>query len=111
MKFEVVGTLALILIPVIALAQAQSNAPADRATTQGVSRALLQAGIDPRTTSVRVVTTAGHIVYLSGLISSGQLIKAAVSAATKAAPGYRIINNISSGFFDDPNHVSGGITK
>jgi osmotically-inducible protein OsmY len=64
--------------------------------------------VDSRTTSVRVVTTSDHTVYLTGLISDQNLIKAAGAAATQAAPSYKIVNNIKSGFFDDPNHVNGG---
>src|SRR5271156_4356811 len=101
MKLGVFASVALILIPAQAFAQAQSNPPADRATTQNVSRALLQAGNDPRITSVQVITASGHVVYLSGLISNKQLIKTAGAAAAKAAPGYRIVNNIRSSFFDD----------
>jgi osmotically-inducible protein OsmY len=99
------------MFPVAVLAQSQSTAVADRTATQKVLRALAQAGIDPRVTSVQVVTTSDHVVHLSGLISNAQLIKAASTAAAKAAPGYRVVNNIRSSFFDDPNHVSGGITK
>lgn len=111
MKLGVLVFVSGIVLLAQASAQTQSNAPADRTTTQNVSRALVQAGIDPRTTSVQVVTATGHIVYLSGLISSGQLIKTAGAAAAKAAPGYRIVNNIRSSFFDDPSHVSGGVSK
>ena len=92
-------------------AQVQSNGPADTAVTQRVSEALVKAGIDPRTTSVRVITTADHTVYLSGLISNAQTIKLAASAAEKAAPSYRVVNNIHSGFFDDPSHVTGDKMK
>jgi osmotically-inducible protein OsmY len=84
-------------------AQIQSNAPADRATTQDISKALIKAGIDPRTTSVQVKTTSNHVVYLSGLISDPQTIKLAGDVAVRMAPGYRVVNNIRSSFFDDPN--------
>jgi hypothetical protein len=102
---------ALLMLPVAALAQGQSANAADKAATQNVSRALIAAGIDPRVTSVQVVTSSDHVVHLSGLISNVQLIKTASAAAAKAAPGYRIVNNIRSSFFDDPNHVSGDKTK
>jgi hypothetical protein len=100
----------LVLIPQ-AQAQMQSNAPADKAAAQNVAKALVKAGIDPRTTSVRVTTTADHTLYLSGLISDAQVIKLTASAAAKAAPSYRVVNNIHSGFFDDQSHVIGGMTK
>jgi osmotically-inducible protein OsmY len=92
-------------------AQVQSNTPADRAVAQNVSQALVKAGIDPRTTSVRVVTTADHTIYLSGLISNAQTVRLAASAAAKAAPSYRVVNNIHSSFFDDQSHVTGDKTK
>jgi hypothetical protein len=111
MKTKLCVLFALLTMPGMAFAQMQSAAPADRAATQSVSRALIQVGVDPRVTSVQVVTTSDHIVHLSGLISDPRLIKAASDAAAKAAPGYRIVNNIRSGFFDDPRHVTGGMTK
>lgn len=111
MKKPIAISVWLVLLPVSALCQTQSPASADRAAAQNVSRALIQAGIDPRVTSVQVVTTADHVVHLSGLISNVQLIKAASAAAAKAAPGYRVVNTIRSSFFDDPNHVSGDKTK
>ena len=103
--------LLLLALPGCALAQMQSSAPADQAVARAVSGALVKAGIDPRVTSVRVITTSGHVVYLSGLISDRNEIKLAVAAAAKAAPGWRIVNNIHSGFFDDPGHVTGDMTK
>jgi osmotically-inducible protein OsmY len=111
MNFPSATILALLLFVSQAHAQVQSNAPADKAVTRNVSQALVKAGIDPRTTSVQVVTTADHTVYLSGLISNAQTIKLATTAAEKAAPSYRIVNNIHSGFFDDQNHVTGDKTK
>ena len=111
MKASFAAILAMMILTSGAQAQVQSNGPADRAVTQHVSEALVKAGIDPRTTSVRVITTADHTVYLSGLISNAQTIKLAASAAAKAAPSYRIVNNIHSSFFDDPSHVTGDKTK
>jgi hypothetical protein len=111
MRAVITIAVGLFAIPAAALAQAQSPAAADRAATQNVSRALLQAGIDPRVTSVQIVTTSDHVVHLSGLISNTQLIKSASAAAAKAAPGYRVVNTIRSSFFDDPNHVTGDKTK
>ena len=111
MKASFAAILAMMTLTSGAQAQVQSNGPADRAVTQHVSEALVKAGIDPRTTSVRVITTADHTVYLSGLISNAQTIKLAASAAAKAAPSYRVVNNIHSGFFDDPGHVVGDKTK
>lgn len=92
-------------------AQMQSPAAADRAIAQNISNALIKAGIDPRITSVQVITTSDHTVYLKGLISDQNQIKLAASVAAKTAPSWRIVNNINSSFFDDPNHVTGGITK
>jgi osmotically-inducible protein OsmY len=111
MAARILIAVGLLMIPAAAIAEAQSSAAADKAATQNVSRALIQAGIDPRVTSVQVVTTPDDVVHLSGLISNAQLIKAASAAATKAAPGYRVVNNIRSSFFDDPSHVSGDKTK
>ena len=113
MKVHVAAVLAIMMLlsSAEAEAQVQSNGPADMAVTQRVSEALVKAGIDPRTTSVHVITTADHTVYLSGLISNAQTIKLAASAAEKAAPSYRVINNIHSSFFADPNHVTGDKTK
>ena len=111
MRAKIMMAVGLSVLPIAASAQSQSSATADKAATQNVSRALVQAGIDPRVTSVQVVTTSDHVVHLSGLISSVQLVKAASAAAAKAAPGYRVINNIRSSFFDDPNHVTGDKTK
>jgi osmotically-inducible protein OsmY len=89
----------------------QSRVPADQAVQQNISRALIQAGIDPRRTSVQVVTTSDHVVYLSGLISDRDTIKLAGTVATKTAPSWRVVNNIRASFFDDPNHVSADKTK
>jgi len=111
MKARILIAVGLFMSPAAAIAEAQSSATADKAATQNVSRALVQAGIDPRVTSVQVVTTSDHVVHLSGLISNVQLIRAASAAAAKAAPGYRVVNNIRSSFFDDPSHVSGDKTK
>ena len=111
MRARMMIAVGIFALPASAFAQAQSPAAADKAATQNVSHALVQAGIDPRVTSVQVVTTSDHVVHLSGLISNVQLIKAASAAAAKAAPGYRIVNNIRSSFFDDPNHVTGDKTK
>ncbi len=111
MKIHLKIAFAVAVLTSEAHAQIQSSTPADRAVTQNVSQALVKAGIDPRTTSVRVVTTADHTVYLFGLISSSQTIKLAVNAAEKAAPSYRVVNNIHSSFFADPNHVTGDKTK
>ncbi len=111
MKTHLTLAFAIAVLSSEAHAQMQSSAPADRAVTQSVSQALVKAGVDPRTTSVRVVTTADHTIYLSGLIGSSKTIKSAVSAAEKAAPTYRVVNNIRSSFFGDPNHVTGDKTK
>lgn len=111
MKTHLIVAFAIAALSSEAHAQMQSNAPADRAATQTVSQALVKAGVDPRTTSVRVITTADHTIYLSGLISSSQTIKSAVSAAQEAAPSYHVVNNIRSSFFGDPNHVTGDKTK
>jgi hypothetical protein len=104
----VAGTVSL---PIKVSAQVQSSAPGDRAITQNISKALIKAGIDPRTTSVQIITTSTHVVYLSGLISDPQTIKLASVVAARTAPAYRIVNNIRSSFFDDPSHVNGGISK
>jgi osmotically-inducible protein OsmY len=98
-------------VPIQVSAQVQSSAPSDRAIGQNISKALIKAGIDPRTTSVQVITTSTHVVYLSGLISDPQTIKLAGVVAARTAPAYRIVNNIRSSFFDDPSHVNGGISK
>jgi len=111
MRAKIMMAVGLLALPTAASAQSQSSAAADKAATQNVSRALVQAGIDPRVTSVQVVTTSDHVVHLSGLISNVQLIKAASAAAAKAAPGYRVVNTIRSSFFDDPSHVTGDRTK
>ena len=107
------------LVPILALAvvlpslqaQTQSEVAADREISQKISRALTEAGIDPRTTSVKVITTSDHSVYLTGLISNKDKIKLAGDVAAKTAPAFRIVNQIHSSFFDDPNHVSGDKTK
>ena len=102
---------ALLAFASMAQAQKQSDAPADRTVSQNISKALVKAGIDPRTTSVQVVTTADHVVYLKGLISDKDTIKLAGQVAAKTAPSYRIVNQINSSFFDDPSHVNGGMSK
>ena len=92
-------------------AQVQSATAADQTVSKNISQALVAAGIDPRTTSVKVITTSDHTVYLTGLISDQDTIKLAADVAAKTAPDYKIINRIHSSFFDDPNHVSGDKTK
>ncbi len=92
-------------------AQTQSNSPDDQHVLQEISKALAEAGIDSRTTSVKVITTSDHVVYLTGLISNKDTIKLAGDVAAKSAPSFRIVNEIHSSFFDDPNHVSGDKTK
>jgi osmotically-inducible protein OsmY len=89
----------------------QSDAPGDRSVRQQIKKALLDAGIDPRTTSVQVITTSDHIVYLKGLISDKDEIALAGKVAAQTAPNYKIVNKINSSFFDDPNHVTGDKTK
>ncbi|HWD48762.1 MAG TPA: hypothetical protein VG309_02475 [Rhizomicrobium sp.] len=89
----------------------QSRLPADQAVQQNVSRALVKAGIDPRLTSVQVVTTSDHVIYLSGLISDRDTIKLAGTVAAKTAPSWRVVNTIHASFFDDPNHVNADKTK
>ena len=101
----------LVFLTLAARAQTQSPAPADKAVAQMISNALMKAGIDPRTTSVQVITTSDHAVYLTGLIGDQNRIKLAGETAAKAAPSWRVVNNIRSSFFDDPNHVRGGKTK
>jgi len=112
LKASVLGLMLIALMP-SALAQTptQSSAPADKATSKKISQALVKAGIDPRITSVQVITTSNHVVYLKGLISDPNTIKLAGNVAAKTAPNYKIVNQINSGFFDDPNHVDGGQSK
>jgi hypothetical protein len=110
-KYAAILFLLPAAMPGCALAQMQSSAPADRAVARAVSGALVKAGIDPRITSVQVIATSGHVIYLSGLIGDQNTIKLAGAAAAKAAPGWRVVNNIHSGFFDDPSHVTGDMTK
>jgi osmotically-inducible protein OsmY len=105
----VISTLAFSMAA--AQAQQQSGLPADKAVAQTISAALAKAGIDPRTTSVQVITTADHVVYLTGLISDPDRIKLAGTVAAKTAPSWRVINNIRGSFFGDPNHVRGDKTK
>ncbi len=101
----------LFFLVAAAQAQTQSPAPADKAMAQSISNALVKGGIDPRTTSVQIVTTSDHAVYLTGLISDPNRIKLAGDIAAKAAPSWRIVNNIRASFFDDPAHVRGDKTK
>ncbi len=103
--------LAFLLSATAGQAAEQSRLPADQAVQQNVSRALVGAGIDPRRSSVQVVTTSDHVVYLSGLISDRNTISRAGAVAAKAAPSWRIVNNIRASFFDDPNHVNADKTK
>jgi hypothetical protein len=107
----VLSGLSLLLSLRAAQAAEQSRLPADQTVQQNVSRALIQAGIDPRRTSVQVITTSDHVLYLSGLISNRDTIKLASSVAAKTAPSWRIVNNIRASFFDDPNHVNADKTK
>ena len=104
-------SLSLILLLPSMQAQTQSSSPADQEISQKISKALAEAGIDSRTTSVKVVTTSDHSVYLTGLISDKDKIKLAGDVAAKTAPTFRIFNQIHSSFFDDPNHVTGDKTK
>jgi hypothetical protein len=101
----------LLLSVVSVQAAEQSRLPADQAVQQNVSRALVKAGIDPRLTSVKVVTTSDHVIYLSGLISDRNTIKLAGVVAARTAPSWRVVNTIHASFFDDPNHVDADKTK
>jgi hypothetical protein len=103
--------LSLILLQPFVQAQTQSSSPADQELSQKISKALAEAGIDGHTTSVKVITTSDHVVYLTGLISNKDTIALAGNIATKTAPSCRIVNQIHSSFFDDPNHVTGDKTK
>lgn len=103
--------LSLLLSLADVQAAEQSRTPADLAIQQNISRALIEAGIDPRRTSVQVVTTQDHVIYLNGLISNRETIKLAGSVAAKTAPSWRVVNNIRGSFFDDPNHVNADKTK
>lgn len=109
---KALAVISILIIPsAAAQAQQQSGAPADRAMAQNISSALIKAGIDPRTTSVQVITTSDHAVYLIGLISDPERVKLAGTVAAKTAPSWRVVNNIHTSFFDDPNHVRGDKTK
>lgn len=110
LKLFVTGFALIALLPALS-AQTQSSAPADQEISQKISRALSDAGIDPRTTSVKVITTSEHQVYLTGLISNKDTIKLAGEVAARTAPTFQIVNQIHSSFFDDPNHVSADKTK
>ncbi len=110
LKAFVTGLALMVLLPAMQ-AQTQSSAPADQEISQKISKALAEAGIDPRTTSVKVITTSDHQVYLTGLISNKETIKLAGEVAARTAPTFRIVNQIHSSFFDDPNHVSADKTK
>jgi hypothetical protein len=103
--------LSLLLSLADAQAAEQSRLPADQAVKQNVSRALVDAGIDPRVTSVQVVTTSDHVIYLNGLISDRDKIKLAGAVAAKTAPSWRVVNTIRASFFDSPNHVNADKTK
>lgn len=109
-KILVSGLIVLILGS-LSQAQTQSSAPGDRAVSEKITQALAAAGIDSRTTSVKVTTTSEHEVYLTGLIRNKDTIKMARDVAAKTAPSFRIINQIHFSFFDDPNHVAGDKTK
>lgn len=109
-KIVFVG-LALLLSLADVQAAEQSRLPADQAVQQNVTHALIAAGIDPRRSSVQVVTTSDHVIYLSGLISNRDTIKLAGTVAAKTAPSWRVVNTIRSSFFDDPNHVNADKTK
>jgi osmotically-inducible protein OsmY len=109
-KMSVIG-LSFAFFTSGALGQVQSSSPADKAVAQNISKALVKAGIDPRTTSVHVVTTADHVVYLTGLISNKNTIELAAQVAARTAPSYKVVNKINSSFFDDPNEVNGGMSK
>ena len=104
------GLTTLVLGPLIQ-AQTQSSAPTDQAVSEKITQALAAAGIDSRTTSVKVTTTSEHEVYLTGLISNKDMIKMAGDVAAKTAPSFRIVNQIHSSFFDDQNHITGDKTK
>jgi hypothetical protein len=103
--------LALLLSVASVQAAEQSRLPADQAVQQDVSRALAKAGIDSRLTSVQVITTSDHVIYLSGLISNRDTIKLAGAVAAKTAPSWRVVNSIRTSFFDNPNHVNADKTK
>ncbi len=103
--------LSLLLSLTNVQAAEQSRLPADQAVQQNISRALIDAGIDPRRTSVQVITTSDHVIYLSGLISNRDTIKLAGTVAAKTAPSWRVVNNLRANFFDDPNHVNADKTK
>lgn len=107
------GVMGLVFLAFASVAQAQvqSTAPADKAMKQKIAQALIKAGVDPRITSVQVITTADHVVYLKGLISDPNTVALAANVAAKTAPNYRVVNEINSSFFADPNHVTGGMSK
>ena len=107
----IVLSLTLIVLRPSVQAQTQSSSPADQELSQKISKALVEAGIDSRNTSVKVITTSDHVVYLTGLISNKDTIKLAGDVAAKTAPSFSIVNQIHSSFFDDPNHVTGDKTK
>jgi hypothetical protein len=109
-KLAFVG-LALLLSASEVEAAEQSRLPSDQAVQQNVAHALVMAGIDPRRTSVQVITTSDHVIYLSGLISDRKTIDLAAAAAAKAAPSWRVVNGIRASFFADPNHVNADKTK
>jgi len=100
------GATAAILatLPIPANAQGVANSPVERIVSRTVLNAISKAGVDP---SVRVITTADYMVYLTGVSRNPQSIKAAGSAAAGAAPGYRVVNNITSGIGAHPSGKTG----
>ena len=110
-QFPKALALALIVLLPSGKAQTQSSAPTDRELSQKIAKALADAGVDSRTTSLKVITTSDHVVYLTGLISNKDTIKLAGEVAAKTAPSFRVVNQLHSSFFDDPNHVTSDKTK
>lgn len=55
-----VVALGLIVLLTVVQAQTQSSAPTDQAVSEKITQALAAAGIDARTTSVKVTMTAEH---------------------------------------------------
>jgi osmotically-inducible protein OsmY len=95
----------------LAHAQSQSTAPSDKALSKKIFNAIVKAGVDLRTNSLQVVVTADHTVYLKGLISDSNTVQLAVKTAQDNSGGNKVVNEIKGSFFDDPNHVNGGMSK
>ena len=91
---RLIAVIALTLLNISACATRRDEIGANARTTRNVSALFAQhAELGPP--NLIYVETQDHVVYLSGLVSSGQMRYTAAQVALEAPGAARVVNNIA----------------